>query len=82
MATYNHPLSYSGPEINATLIARNGGNAPIHLALTETKNCKVKTHSLTILQMVDGWPDKFVCNNLPRSFDNFGYNRSCDCCVP
>ena len=36
MLTYNHPLSYRGPEINETLSPRNEVNAPIHLMLTET----------------------------------------------
>lgn len=37
MVTYNHPLSYSGPEIKEILSARNEANAPIHLMLLKPR---------------------------------------------
>ena len=37
IATYNHPRSYSGPEIMAILTPRNGVIAPIHLMVTQTQ---------------------------------------------
>ena len=49
MVTYNHPLSYSGPEIKAILTARNEANAPIHLILTETTTAEYELNLLTIL---------------------------------
>jgi len=37
IATYNHPRSYSGPEIMAILTPRNGVIAPIHLMVIQTQ---------------------------------------------
>lgn len=49
MVTYNHPLSYIGPEIKAMLTVRNEDNAPIHLILYETINYEGRAYTLTIL---------------------------------
>lgn len=68
MVTYNHPLSYSGPEIEAILTARNEVNAPIHLVLTETTTTEYRLKSPTILYLVDSRSEKFACKNLPSSF--------------